>query len=220
MKKILLIALSLIMPFILIACAPAQQTTTADVSPSASTVVSPTTNSSEPTAEASPSESENTAISADENLLTVEITLPASMFEGKDMTTFDAQTYAKEQGFKNATLNQDGSVTVTMTKLKHSELLKAMTTQYDESFAKMVGAPGSEFIQKITHTDNFDKITVDVDRTGFEAAKINMTPFVLGMSGMLYQSFIEMDKHVEIIIRDGKTGETIKTIVYPDAMGS
>jgi hypothetical protein len=35
------------------------------------------------------------------------------------MSDFDSDQYAAEQGFTKAVLNEDGSVTVTMTKAKH-----------------------------------------------------------------------------------------------------
>lgn len=221
MKKIIPIALAILMAFTLMSCTNSDETSSPDTSPSetpAQTSPSPADASDE--ASPSPSDGENTGISADENLTTVDITIPASFLQGQDMSSFDADTYADEQGFNSATLNEDGSVTVTMTKLKYNEFMKELADSYKETFTSLVGAPETAFIKDITYTDNFDQITVDVDREGYEAAMLDMTPVVLGMSAMVYQSFIEMDKHTEIIIRDSDTGETIKTIVYPDAMMS
>ena len=54
------------------------------------------------------------SISVDENLITVEVTMPAAFFE--DETPEEIQANAKEQGVISCTINDDGSVTYKMTK--------------------------------------------------------------------------------------------------------
>ncbi len=154
----------------------------------------------------------------DENIITVDVTLPATFFEGKDMSTFDADAYTQEQGFKKAVLNDDGSVTVTMTKAKHWEMLEEISNQCDTSFAEMVESENTPYIKNITHSENFNTVTVDVDRAAYEAATFEMTPFTLGLSGMMYQVFSGDDQHVEVTIKDVDTGDVINNIIYPDAM--
>ncbi len=169
--------------------------------------------------EPAPTDTENQGITTDENLLTVDITLPASLFEDQDMATFDPDAYAEEQGFKKAVLNEDGSVTVTMTKAKYRELLEEMTQSYEESFSEMIESESTPYVKAISHTDDFGTITVDVDRAAYEAGFLDMTPFVVGMTGMMYQVFLDGEPHVEVIMRDADTGETIKSTIYPDDMG-
>lgn len=152
-------------------------------------------------------------IEVDENLLTVEITLPASFFESDE--DFDADTYAQEQGFSSAKVNDDGSVTVTMTKGKYKEMLQEMSDSLDESFAELVGAEDTPYIKEITHNDDFSSVTVKVDREAYENA-FDMTPFVIGLSTMFYQAFLEMEYRCEISIVDAATGSVINTTVYPD----
>lgn len=171
-----------------------------------------------PAASGAPAETPGGGVQVDEGLLAVEITLPASFFEDTDMTAFDPDQYAEKQGFVSAVLNDDGSVTVKMSKAKHNELLAALTKQCDESFSAMVRAEDSPYIKAITHTDDFSVITAQVDRATYEAEVINFTPFILGMSGMMYQAFTKGSPRIEIIIKDADTGDTITSSVYPDDM--
>lgn len=157
-------------------------------------------------------------IEVEENLLTVDITLPASLFEGEDMTTFDASAYANEQGFSSAKVNEDGSITVTMTKAKYNDLLAEMSASLDTAFAEFVGAESTPYIKGITHNDNFTEVTMKVDRAAYENA-FDFTPLAIGISVSVYQAFVETEYHVEITVVDAETGDTINTIIYPDALG-
>ena len=219
-RKVISAMLSLAIVVSLAACsnggAPSSPTpadpTPASPAPTATTPVEPA-----PT-DSAPAETPSGGVEVDEGLLSVEIPLPASLFEGTDMTAFDPDNYAQEQGFASAVLNDDGSVTVKMSKAKHSELLAEMSKQYDESFAAMVEADDSPYIKSITHTDDFSAITAQVDRTAYEAEVINLTPFVLGMSGMMYQAFTAGTPRVEVIIEDADTGDIVTSFVFPDDM--
>lgn len=156
-------------------------------------------------------------IETDEKLLSVDITLPASMFEGQDMSSFDADAYADEQGFSSAKVNEDGSITVTMSKAKHKELLDEMATSLDTTFAEFVNGEDTAYIKEITHNDDFTTVTMKVDKAAYENA-FDFTPLAIGMSVAMYQAFTETEYHVEISIVDAATGETINSITYPDAL--
>ncbi len=156
-------------------------------------------------------------IETDEKLLSVDITLPASMFEGQDMSSFDADAYADEQGFSSAKVNEDGSITVTMSKAKHKELLDEMATSLDTTFAEFVNGEDTAYIKEITHNDDFTAVTMKVDKAAYEKA-FDFTPLAIGMSVAMYQAFTETEYHVEISIVDAATGETINSIAYPDAL--
>ncbi len=165
----------------------------------------------------STTESTSDKIETDEKLLTVDITLPASMFEGQDMSTFDADAYADEQGFISAKVNEDGSITVTMTKSKHKELLNEMASSMDANFAEFANGEDTPYIKEITHNNDFTAVTMKVDKAAYENA-FDFTPLAIGMSVAMYQAFTETEYHVEITVVDVATGETINSITYPDAM--
>ena len=135
------------------------------------------------------------------------------------MSDFDPDAYCHEQGFEKAVLNDDGSVTVTMTKAKHEKLLHEMSDSLDASFAEYIGSEDTPYIMGITHSDNFDNIEIIVSRTEYENT-FDVTPFAVAISAMMYQVFLDMDYHVEVSVVDADTGDVINTTVYPDAFNS
>lgn len=208
MKKLIALTLALCMLLTLAACAPTE---------SPNETNAPTNGNTTSGTGADTEAATSGGIDTDENLLTVDITLPASLFSDEDMTAFDADAYAEEEGFIKAVLNADGSVTVTMTKLKHNELLKEMTDSLEESFDELVEAEETPYIKEISHNDDFSAVTVKVDRTGYESAFFEMTPFIVGMSAMIYQAFLDMEPVCVVTIVDVETGDTLNSVTYPVA---
>lgn len=164
----------------------------------------------------SPAESTSATIETDEKLFTVDITLPASLFDGEDTTKFNDEAYAKEQGFISTKLNEDGSVTVTMTKAKHKELLKDLASSLEKDFAEFVNGEDTPYIKEISHNDNFTAVTMKVDKAAYENA-FDLTPLSIAISVAMYQAFTETEYYVKISIVDVATGTTIDSITYPDA---
>ena len=156
-------------------------------------------------------------VETDEKLLTIDITLPSSFFQDQDMSTFDTEAYVKENGFIAAKVNEDQSLTVTMTKIKHRALLDEMSASIETGLAEYVEGKDTPYIKEITHNDNFTVVTMKVDRAAYESA-FDMMPFVIAMSAGMYQMFLEIESHVEINIVDVATGETFKTTTYPDTL--
>lgn len=153
-------------------------------------------------------------VSVDEGLLDVTITLPASMFENE--TNFDPKAYNEEQGFKETIVNEDGSISITMSKKKHNELMSDMKKSIDETFSEIIESEETPYIKKITSDKDFSTVTVEVDKAGYESAMLEMTPFLVGLSAMAYQQYNGTEIHCEILIKDVSTGDTLKTVVYPE----
>lgn len=166
----------------------------------------------------STAEPKNNDVVVDEGILTVDIKIPQSFFNGIDMSTFDPEDYAKEQGFIKAVVNEDGSITSTMTKAKHKDILKDTALKYDKIFSEMVGSDATPYITKITRSDDFGKIDVEVDRASYDTEEIDMTPINLGMSGLFYQIFATEEPRVEVFMKYADNGEIISTSIYPDDM--
>jgi hypothetical protein len=156
-------------------------------------------------------------ISVDDGLLNVDITLPNSLFLDTDMTTFDVDAYANENGFKKAIINEDGSITVTMSKSKHKEILKEYSDEIKQNFNELIGSESTPYIIGITSNSDFTKTIIDVDRAGYELA-FDVTPINIGIPSMFYQVLAGIENHCEIIIRDGATKETLKSVIFPDAL--
>lgn len=150
---------------------------------------------------------------ADEEGVTV--TLPAFLME--NIPDFDPDAYAREKGFIKAEVNDDGSLTVTMTKAHQEELLSEMKIEFQKIVDGMVGGDSTPYISKITYNDAFTQVIVEVDREAYEAT-IDMSPLILGFAAMMCQRYSGQELHCEVVVKDAATGETIKSVVYPDAI--
>jgi len=165
--------------------------------------------------ETTTAETSDESIDVDKGLLNVTITLPASFFE--DLSDFDPEAYTQEHGFKETVVNQDGSVSITMSKNKHNELMEEMKVETEETINNLIEGEDTPYIKEITSSKGFRTVTVDVDKEAYESSW-DMTPLLIGMSTMMYQYFEGSEVHCEIIIRDVETKEILKSIIYPDAL--
>ncbi|WP_053365749.1 hypothetical protein [Bacillus sp. FJAT-27245] len=162
---------------------------------------------------------EEKSVEVDKGLLNVEITLPASMFEGEDIDKVIAD--AKKEGISKATKNADGSVTYKMSKAKHKEMMAEIAKSISESVNEMTTSGDFVSFKEITHNDSFKEFTVTVDKAAYDNSMDGFGLFGLGMSGMIYQLYNgenEENTKVTINTKDEATGEIFETIVYPDDM--
>ena len=109
---------------------------------------------------------EDSGIDVDKGLLNVEITIPAESaeyygfsFESQE----EADAYAKEQGFKSATLGDDGSVTIVMSKSQHKKTMEELNKTIDEALQKMIGSEDYPNITAVEHNDNYTEIKVTTE---------------------------------------------------------
>lgn len=149
---------------------------------------------------------------------TVEIIYPASLFEGEDMSSFDSAKYCEENGFSSAVVNEDGTVTITMTEKKHNELITEVTKTLEGTFAEFVNGKDTPYIKEINHTEDFGKVTIKVVREEYEKA-FDFTVLSIGLSVPIAQMSVGFDPKVEISVVDAETNEVISKTVYPDAFG-
>ncbi len=205
------LALTLILSFA--GCAQDNTETTDDPSSSSTQSTSaPETNATE--ADAVDKIGAVNEIDTDENLLTVEITIPAELFAEQDMENFDPDAYASEQGFISAKVNDDKSVTITMSKAKHNQILDEYRKSIAAAIAEFVNGEDTPYIKEITHDDDFTTVTIKVDREAYENA-FDLTPFAIGIYAKTYQVYTEIEFHVDITIVDAENGDTIDTVSYP-----
>ena len=112
------------------------------------------------------STTEEGGIDVDKGLMNVEITIPAESaeyygfsFESQE----EADAYAKEQGFKSATLGDDGSVTIVMSKAQHKKTMEELNKTIDEALQKMIGSEDYPNITAVEHNDNYTEIKVTTE---------------------------------------------------------
>lgn len=143
----------------------------------------------------------------------VEITLPADFFE-EGMTEEKLSSIKEENGFKDAILNEDGSVTYIMTESVHKEYMKDITQSIQDSCDEL--ANESETIVSIECNDDFTNFKVT---TSSESVTLEESFSCLGFymySGM-YHMFngTEVDNvHVDFVNVD--SGEVIHSIDSKD----
>lgn len=167
--------------------------------------------------------------------MTVEITLPASMFDsdsevaesGEETASDDVEIHktpeeycnriVKENGYLSAVPNTDGSVTLTMTKAKHSEMMAEMKQSIDDNIQKSIGDDGFQSIKEVTYNDDVTEFTVKVDREAFEGSWDGLSALTYAFCGAAYQYYSGVsDPRAVVTYIDADTGETISTSTYPD----
>ncbi|MDZ5712617.1 hypothetical protein [Jeotgalibacillus haloalkalitolerans] len=171
------------------------------------------------TAEDSKENKEEQSVEVDKGLLNVELTLPASMFEGQDIDQLIAE--AKEDGAKDVTKNDDGSLTYKMSKSDHKEMMQEIEAGMEESLNELITGEDFVSIKDISHNDSFDEFTVTVEKEAFENSFDGFGILTLGMTGMIYQVYDGEDidsAKVTVSIVDEATGEEFDKYVYPDDM--
>ncbi len=101
-------------------------------------------------------------IESDKNLLSIEVTLPASV---DDITDAEIEELKKEDGYISITRNEDNSITYVMTKDKQKELLEKLESRFAD-FANTI--PGSENYPNVTKLEvnkDFSKFTITTTAT-------------------------------------------------------
>ncbi len=156
-------------------------------------------------------------IDVNKGLLNVEITLPASMFEGEDIDKVIAD--AKAEGVKEVIQNEDGSLTYKMSKAEHKKMMEEMKTSILEKIEDMKTSEDYVSIKDVTYNKDFTEFTLVVDKAAYENSMDGFAVFGLGISGAYYQLFNgvnEEDYNVTITVKDQATDEVLGKTVYPD----
>lgn len=159
---------------------------------------------------------ESEGITVDKSLLTVDITLPATLVG--DLSDFNEEEYiAENEGIKAVKINEDGSITLTMTKKKHGEIINEMKDEVEASLSELIESEDTPYIKGIKHTEDFREVKIIVDRDAYEDA-FDLTPFTVGITVGMYQAYSGDEFYTKIIIEDVGTGEEIGSVIYPDAL--
>lgn len=157
-------------------------------------------------------ESEDQNISAEKGLLSVEITFPASLFEGASPE--DIKAAANENGIKDVTVNPDGSVTYKMSKSKHKEMLSEYKKSIDDMIAGMLDGPDEvASFTDIKYNDNMSEFNVYVDKSKYNEME-SMSVLAFYTSGLFYQALNGTDSSaLEVVVNfvDKDTDEVFQS---------
>lgn len=159
------------------------------------------------------------AVNVDKGLLNVELTLPASFFEGEDIDTVIAE--AKKEGVSEVTKNEDGSLTYKMPKSEHKKMMAEMGTSITDSIEEMKSSEDYVSIKDVTHNKSFTEFTLLVDKESYENSMDGFAIFDLGLQGSMYQMFNGAnpeDYKVTVSVKDEATEEVFDEVIYPDAL--
>lgn len=215
MKKIIALALSTFLMASLAACGASSTSSSSATSGTSSIAL-------QSEAAASVSSVTSAAFSAKEGLFDVDITISAEMINalfadsGQSMEEYLA-TATKTEGIKNAVLNPDGSVTITMTKEMYEQSLAKMKAGLDESIKTILETEGTS-IKSITYNNDVTEITITLaDKTTYQT---NMTDSIsiysFSFQGAAYRCYSGSGpQKVTINLVDESTGETFESYQYP-----
>jgi len=127
----------------------------------------------------------------DEKLFSVDVTIPASFYqeEGEEMTQEKVDEIVATSNFKSGVLNDDGSVTYTMSKNQHAEFLQTLKDSIQESVDGLINGDNAiESFTKITFNENLSEFDVYVDSAKYSAFD-SLSALAFYIAGQYYQLF-------------------------------
>jgi hypothetical protein len=154
------------------------------------------------------------AVAVDKNLLTVEYTLSPSFMDtigGID----PEETMAADPGFKKIVVNEDGSVTFTVTRDRYNQMIDELQAEMEATVEELVGGPDTLYVNRIDFDEDFRLFEVYVDRAQYENA-FDMTPWMLGITAMMSQQFMGVETRVDVNVIDESSSEVIGAYHYPE----
>ena len=156
-------------------------------------------------------------VDVDKGLFNVTLTIPKD-FVG-DTTQEKLDESVKENGYKSATLNSDGSVTYVMTKAQHEEMLEGIRESLDQSLSEMIGSSDYPNITNVEHNDDYTSFTITTKNAEPDLSE-SFSVMAIYMYGGMYGIFSgeEVD-NVHVDFKNADTGEIIGSSNSED-MGS
>ncbi len=146
----------------------------------------------------------------------IDITVPASFFNEDDPATEELTEDQKSRGFKKATINEDGSVTYTISEKAYKELQKTMKTDVADGLNALT--EDYPEIKKVEFNDDFSNIKLYVDKKTYEDSMAVMAVYQAGLLGQTYQAYTGTaikDLSVDVNVIDNASGEQFEEAHYP-----
>ena len=151
----------------------------------------------------------DTSAAASEAPETVTIVIP-TVYESVT-TQEEAEKIRKENGYESAVLNEDGSLTVVMSRVQRDQMLDEFKRSVDEGIAEIINTVEDSAIEKIEYNDDYSIFTVTVpgDELGFAERQ---AADELVMYGTLYHIYSgnNVDR-IQVDYLSSGTGEIIET---------
>lgn len=204
MKKVLAVLLAMVLFGLAAGCSSATDLP--------STQSSGMSNQQADSNEESDSEDGPDGIEVDEGLLTVDITFPESLASmgDEELTQERVGEVAAEAGYIAGTLNSDGSVTYTMTKLKQSELLEEAKRDFDATIQETIADYPN--VKSVTRNEDLSEITLEVTEQDLATSFL---AFGFSFTAYFYQVLDGKEFATDIVFVDASTGEELSRTSYP-----
>ena len=126
-------------------------------------------------------------------------------------TQEEAEKIRTENGYESAVLNEDGSLTIVMSRSQHDEMLDQFRKSVDEGIKEIIQAVEDSTIEKIEYNDDYSVFTVTVegDEIGIMERQIADE---LVMYGTLYHIYTGNDvEHIQVDYVSRESGEVIES---------
>ncbi len=156
-------------------------------------------------------------IEVDRGLLSVEITIPASLAGEADIDGLVSNFSAEGIDVSDARRNPDGSITYKMSRGDHRRLLASLRESFVEGFEEVPDDFPS--VRSITFNDDLTRFRMTVDRPAFENSFDGFVVFLPLFAAGIYAAFDGRDPEgmrIEIDYVDAATGQVYDTFVAPD----
>lgn len=168
--------------------------------------------SKEDSEENSKTENDGGTLSAEKNLFSVEITIPASLIKEEANAT-ELTEEAKDIGVKEITKNADGSVTMKMTKKAHKKMLGSIKESIDKSISDtLADKEKCPSFDSITYNDDVTVFDIKVDSASFNGIE-GIQALAYYFMGNIYQALNAVpENELKTVVNfiDKDTGEVIE----------
>ena len=126
-------------------------------------------------------------------------------------TQEEAEKIRKENGYESAVLNDDGSLTIVMSRSQHDEMLDQFRKSVDEGIKEIIQAVEDSTIEKIEYNDDYSVFTVTVSGEELGLSE-RQAADELVMYGTLYHVYTGNDaERIQVDYVSSGTGEVIET---------
>ena len=140
---------------------------------------------------------------------TVTVVIPTVYEEVK--TQKEADRIREKNGYKSVALEENGSLTIVMTKSQHDELIRDFRTSVDKGISEIIGAGGGSSIEKIEYNEDYSIFTVTVTEEEMGVIERQAADELI-MYGALYHVYTGNDAdRIRVDYVNAKSGEIIET---------
>lgn len=150
----------------------------------------------------------------DNNLLTVDITIPADFYSAENPATDVLSEKDKANGFISAKINADGSVTYKIKKSDWKVLVEQMKAEIVKSLNDIVTSGDYPSVKKVTYKNDFSEITLFVDKNLYNNNLDSFALLQVTFTVAFYRVYNQSSPEFSIIVRDIASNEIINQTNY------